>query len=1137
MTQNVIFENLIVNNQAITSTNANTVFNIGSYANNVNFISSGDPIPATTPLQAPVPINLALNKTAFADSYDSAYPAFNANDTDSNSNWSAADETTGHWWMVDLGSNMDITGGTQVVWPDNDVYQYKIETSNDDINWTLKVDNTQNTTSFQTQKDFFLATARYVKITITGLPNESSAKICDFQVLGTPDNLALNKTASADSSAGSNPASMGADGNAVSLWSAADTNTGHWWKVDLGLSKNINYGTQVIWPSSDVYQYQIETSNDDNHWDLKVDKTDNAITDQVQTDYFTATARYVRITVTGKPEGSSAGFYDLKVVGDLTNLAYGKQATADSSVPKNPASKSNDGIYSSCWRANDAATGHWLTVDLGSAMKITNGIQIMWEKSDTIYQYTIETSTDNANWTSRIDKSNKVSGNNGNCKSGQVQADYFTAVARYVRITVYGNSNNETAAIYDFQVLGEPDQTAAAVINAAGGLATFMGPNSTMKLVTAPVKEVTWSVTDADGNPTTLASIDEVTGVLTAGSNTGIIKVNAAYSGGTASTGIRINDTDLKTVDNTDSIITYSQGSAGTDWAIEENEGKFGGSDTLIKPGVQGPYASEVKAEFTFTGTGVQWIGKLGNEEAKVDVYIDGIKMKTVDPYNNTTVLQHVNYSMERLDYGTHTIKLINTGLKNEAGGDYNLSVDAFRYIDPTIQSVALYTDKTEIGYGNKAKLSTGVLLSSGDVYDVPSGIITYTSSKPYVASVGAGVVTAINAGTTDITASVMKEGDVFHSNIITITVMPATKILVEADADVYSWKDEKQRNYGAKNIMLVQYNPKWDPTATFNAWIYHPSNSAYDNQSDTTDTKVSYLRFDVSTIDRTKMIKKAELKVSSTTDLSAKKLRVLAVNDVSWNEGLRTGASATGDAVLNDGSQGINFYGRPQLENLIVTGNGGSSNNFSSLDITDYVNNFSGNKMSVALESDSTNGTTAYSLNTKEGTNAAYTPYLYITYYTADEMVNMVAGSINSITEPEKDATYLTLPTVPEGYSIAIKSVTPEGIIGTDGVVTPSAISVTVSVVLTVTDTITGSTADTASINVTVPGGTVTPEPSTTLTLFGVAAMAECIRLSPVAGKGRYEIDMPPGENLLRDSLAGIQNYIFETNRDHTKN
>jgi len=48
-------------------------------------------------------------------------------------------------------------------------------------------------------------------------------------------------------------------------------------------------------------------------------------------------------------------------------------------------------------------------------------------------------------------------------------------------------------------------------------------------------------------------------------------------------------------------------------------------------------------------------------------------------------------------------------------------------------------------------------------------------------------------------------------------------------------------------------------------------------------------------------------------------------------------------------------------------------------------------------------------------------------------------------------------------------------------------------------------------------------------LTLSGVGAMAERIRLSPVAGKGKFEIDMPPGENLLRESLAEIQNHIFE--------
>ena len=35
---------------------------------------------------------------------------------------------------------MNITGGTQVMWEQSGkAYKYKIETSNDNINWTLKV--------------------------------------------------------------------------------------------------------------------------------------------------------------------------------------------------------------------------------------------------------------------------------------------------------------------------------------------------------------------------------------------------------------------------------------------------------------------------------------------------------------------------------------------------------------------------------------------------------------------------------------------------------------------------------------------------------------------------------------------------------------------------------------------------------------------------------------------------------------------------------------------------------------------------------------------------------------------------------------------------------------------------------------
>lgn len=66
-------------------------------------------------------------------------------------------------------------------------------------------------------------------------------------------------------------------------------------------------------------------------------------------------------------------------------------------------------------------------------------------------------------------------------------------------------------------------------------------------------------------------------------------------------------------------------------------------------------------------------------------------------------------------------------------------------------------------------------------------------------------------------------------------------------------------------------------------------------------------------------------------------------------------------------------------------------------------------------------------------------------------------------------------------------------------------------------------------ALNIKTGRQTVIHRRTTPLMISGVAAMAERIRLSPVAGKGKYEIDMPPGENLLRESLSDIQNHIFE--------
>jgi hypothetical protein len=452
LTQNVTFENLTVNGTPVLSASAGN-FAIGNYANNINFIASGATPPSTLPIPHYVPINVALKRTASADSSQAGNPAASGNDGNETTRWSANDGNTGHSWTVDLGSSMEITRGTQVKWQlGGGGYQYKIETSNDNTNWKLKVDKTSNTSTDQVQSDVFYDSARYVRITVTGLPSGANASFYEFNVFGDQANLALNKTASSDSSQTSNPASFGVDGNAATRWIANDGNTGHSLTVNLGSSRNITNGTQVAWEKSGVYQYKIETSTDNTNWTTVIDKTANTSTDQVQNDYFTGIAHYVRITVTGLPSGSNASFYDLKVFGDPTDLALNKTASSDSSQTTNPASNGNDGNTATSWVANDGLTGHWWLVDLGTSKTITGGVQLKWEQLSSIYSYKIETSTDNTNWTTVIDRTN-------NFKNAQVYNNFFTGTARYVRVTATGLSSGINAGISDFKIFGDTGET------------------------------------------------------------------------------------------------------------------------------------------------------------------------------------------------------------------------------------------------------------------------------------------------------------------------------------------------------------------------------------------------------------------------------------------------------------------------------------------------------------------------------------------------------------------------------------------------------------------------------------------------------------------------------------------------------
>jgi hypothetical protein len=143
-----------------------------------------DDIALTTPASLLPTNNLALNQPASADSQAAGYPASCGNDGNVATRWSANDGNTNHWWQVDLGAICSLTGD-EVIWQFNGVvYDYTVAVSRDNTNWTEVVNQTANTSPAQDQANVFIATGRYVRITVTGLPAGDWASFDEFRVFG-----------------------------------------------------------------------------------------------------------------------------------------------------------------------------------------------------------------------------------------------------------------------------------------------------------------------------------------------------------------------------------------------------------------------------------------------------------------------------------------------------------------------------------------------------------------------------------------------------------------------------------------------------------------------------------------------------------------------------------------------------------------------------------------------------------------------------------------------------------------------------------------------------------------------------------------------------------------------------------------
>lgn len=86
----------------------------------------------------------------------------------------------------------------------------------------------------------------------------------------------------------------------------------------------------------------------------------------------------------------------------------------------------------------------------------------------------------------------------------------------------------------------------------------------------------------------------------------------------------------------------------------------------------------------TFTGSAVRWLSRTTPSAGTAHVYLDGVKVATVDRYSKSTLYKQVVFERTGLTDTEHVIQIVRSGSKNASSSGGNLMVDALVVPDTT---------------------------------------------------------------------------------------------------------------------------------------------------------------------------------------------------------------------------------------------------------------------------------------------------------------------------------------------------------------------------------------------------------------------------------------------------------------------
>ena len=392
-----------------------------------------------------------------ASGSDSVNPPSHAIDQNLNTRWSNLG--LGSWIQIDLGQeNIICTVGLNWHRGNERVNTFVISISKDGKTFTNGYSGKSDGTSLTEQKyNLQSQTGRFVRVMVSGNTQSNWISISEFKIYGykgssqsCTNSQVSQATASAPSQIGF-PASKAVDNNLNTVWS--NYGVGSSIQLDLGSSKNI-CSVDIAWYKGNERQnnFIVSTSQDGKSYKTVVStvSSGNSLSYE-KYNVVDTNARYIRITVNGNNQNNYASISEIKSMVSSSSpsqvqctIGHVQNAKTSASQTGFPGINVLDDNLDTRWSNN--GVGSWIQLDLGTINKVCD-ISIAWYKGiERQNNFVISTSNDGVAFTNVL--SSKSTGST-------LDPEKYNIVdtnARYIRITVNGNTLNSYASITEVSV-------------------------------------------------------------------------------------------------------------------------------------------------------------------------------------------------------------------------------------------------------------------------------------------------------------------------------------------------------------------------------------------------------------------------------------------------------------------------------------------------------------------------------------------------------------------------------------------------------------------------------------------------------------------------------------------------------------